>query len=61
MQRHGDRISTNNQQTPTINNQQPPIINNQQTPEQDGVMVLPNGDKLIPLPNGKFGLVKKQS
>lgn len=31
---------------------------NQVSTDSDGVTILPNGDKIIPLPGGKFGLVK---
>ena len=37
-------------------------INNEITtkePESENPIILPNGDKLIPLPGGKFGLIKK--
>jgi hypothetical protein len=30
-------------------------------PEMDNVITLPNGDKLVPLPGGKYGLIKNQN
>jgi len=62
MQQMGILNTQNTQNTPqpnvSIQNQTEsikPIV----PAEPDNTIVLPNGDKVIPLPNGKFGLIKK--
>lgn len=47
------------QQMGILNTQSTPIETPVSKPSESEEIVLPNGDKLIPLPNGKYGLVKK--
>lgn len=44
---------------PTLGMKMNPISGSTQSTEEDKIMELPNGDKLVPLPGGKYGLIKK--
>lgn len=54
-------LNTDNQNTADIQNSMATMMMNKPaTPEMENTIVLPSGDKIIPLPNGTYGLVKKK-